>query len=462
MYISRIVTKISGGLVQRISIIFPILAGVIGLAADFGTPWAQYLEHLCMILVGLNLVFLSLMLITRVKKRVVGSLLYIKKLAAVGFTYSLIAFVIIGPFYGLQRAFAGDKGLIAEHIPAAASLQSYLEVRFSRLEQIVRALNDDVVKVQEELTLSNALEIISNVKEARSGSKQGQAIAIKTLLSHGFDFVGADFSGVSLSDANLDDADFSESKLHFTDFSGASARRGLFKDADLKFAIADHETDFAGANLSGVDAPLFQASGVNFQNADLSNSKFFGADFRGADLRGANLTGGVFTYSDFREADLRNAKLDNANFGGTLLTDAKIADAIFWETNLLAATLNPSRLSDSQKEGVCRGRNDETRSELKMLVRWESNKYDGGYEIKRINSWDSWLPSGPVNDLSLRPCRESNQIESFYLLTDYVHFDRYYLSKVDRERKAIERFYDLRQRLEAGRNNDIYFTGVRQ
>ena len=168
----------------------------------------------------------------------------------------------------------GSSGLLAEYVEPVEELQTYLNVRFDRIERAIAVLSEDVQEqteivddIRQSMALSVAIEIMDRARERRDGSNQGQVQAMARLRAEGFDFVGSDFSGVSLRGTLLDGMSFADGQLHFVDLTGASAVGARFRDSNLQLASADERTDFSNADLSRVRATLISAAGAVFQGS---------------------------------------------------------------------------------------------------------------------------------------------------------------------------------------------------
>jgi hypothetical protein len=115
------------------------------------------------------------------------------------------------------------------------------------------------------------------------------------------------------------------------------------------------ETDFRGANLSG----------VNFSYADLSCSKFNGADLTEADFTGSDLCGVELIRTNLRRANFLRAKLNQANFSCANLTGAILINATCYyvdftgaeitDARLLGANLNNAKLYKANLSGTAIG-----------------------------------------------------------------------------------------------------------
>ncbi|MEL6410801.1 MAG: pentapeptide repeat-containing protein [Pseudomonadota bacterium] len=474
----------------KISTVYIYVSGAIALAADLGTPWADLLGTLCIGSLVVALLFIVLAHTCRLSQARSGPVFRVREMSGNVAACALVALLVTAPFWALQKLFGGENGLIAEHVPAAIQIQEYLDPRFDRIERAFAVLTESVEdqttavgeleesverqteateaqtravnEIQETMSFSVAMEVMERARARRDGSNQGQAIAMQTLLASGFDFIGSDYSGVSFRGVGMDGANFTESRLHFIDLRGVSAKGALFASSGLRLGIANKESVFDGANFSGAYAPLFEAPGASFQGADLSGANLYGADLRGADLRGANLRGASFVFADLTGAELTGADLSGAHFVGAVLKGATLNEAIFDETNMLGAALDPRELSASQRAGTCRHQASVRDSRMTMTERWESDRFGSGYEYDDINEYDDWVPAGPVEDVSLRVCKSPVEsavgFNAAYPLQERFTLDRYYLGSAGRERRAVERFDAMRARLKTGRKNAVFFT----
>jgi len=132
-------------------------------------------------------------------------------------------------------------------------------------------------------------------------------------LTQARDFRDKDLSDRKYDDAQLDGSNFTGATLRNASFYRASLKGAKFVDADLRqcrlqkanLTGADFtgavmpfiaiESNMTKATLEGLDLKQTSTYGVNFQGANLRNTKGWeeitNADFQGADLRGANLGG---------------------------------------------------------------------------------------------------------------------------------------------------------------------------
>jgi uncharacterized protein YjbI with pentapeptide repeats len=152
----------------------------------------------------------------------------------------------------------------------------------------------------------------------------------------GIDLKGVDFSRINLKEANLKSADLSSANLKGADLSDANLwgvklnhanlSNSVFKRADLSWAQLNEAT-LSFANLNGANltnAQLLKADlnavsllwsnseGALFNEAILTNGKFFGANFSKANLSQANLSNTDLRSINFSHADLVGAEFDHA------------------------------------------------------------------------------------------------------------------------------------------------------
>ena len=144
--------------------------------------------------------------------------------------------------------------------------------------------------------------------------------------------IKVDFSGANLSGMQLQNADLTQIV-----FDGADLSQAKLGGADL------HASRFVKANLSGANLNGARADS-NFDGADLSgawlnDTNLKGAGLHGADLRRANLTEAQMLKADLRGADLRDAVLENTNLNGASLPGAQLDRTVLRGASLLRADL---------------------------------------------------------------------------------------------------------------------------
>jgi uncharacterized protein YjbI with pentapeptide repeats len=123
-----------------------------------------------------------------------------------------------------------------------------------------------------------------------------------------------------------------------------------FAGADLSYIDADHMS-FAGSDLRGAKLIGAQLAHCDFDNADLTgadlqSAKLFGADLRfvslrGADLRSARIGGAKLAGADLRGADLSHTEIDASDLAGVEALDgatlpSNISLSAFIETSLFS------------------------------------------------------------------------------------------------------------------------------
>lgn len=109
--------------------------------------------------------------------------------------------------------------------------------------------------------------------------------------------------------------------------------------------IIDHQSDLAGANLSGleiVNADITQATlaGANLAGSKIVNVQSRGACFERTNLVKADLVGEDLEGVDFGSADLTDADLSEANLRGANFLRAKLVRTKFRHANLAGAVLD--------------------------------------------------------------------------------------------------------------------------
>ncbi|MEO1295658.1 MAG: serine/threonine-protein kinase [Cyanobacteria bacterium J06636_16] len=119
-------------------------------------------------------------------------------------------------------------------------------------------------------------------------------------------------------------------------------------------SISLHKMDLAGSNFT--QSKLHRS---NFQNADLSGANFGRADLTKANLRGANLGRAYFSNANFQGADLRGtnlsyATLSNANLRGANLCGADLTGARVTDEQLAMARTNWATIYPNGKRGLMR------------------------------------------------------------------------------------------------------------
>lgn len=111
------------------------------------------------------------------------------------------------------------------------------------------------------------------------------------------------------------------------------------QDADLT------DLNFGGRDLSGANLSRANLSEVRMLSANLSRAKLFSANLSGAKMLGANLTEANLTDTDLAGANLFGANLTGAhmllaNLSGSALDRARLTRAVMTMANLTNASLS--------------------------------------------------------------------------------------------------------------------------
>jgi uncharacterized protein YjbI with pentapeptide repeats len=123
-----------------------------------------------------------------------------------------------------------------------------------------------------------------------------------------------------------------------------------FAGADLSYIDADHMSfagsDLRGANLTGANLAHCDFDNANLSGANLQSAKLFGADLRfvslrDADLRSARIDGAKLAGADLRGADLSHTEIDASDLAGVEALDgatlpSNISLSAFIETSLFS------------------------------------------------------------------------------------------------------------------------------
>jgi hypothetical protein len=107
-----------------------------------------------------------------------------------------------------------------------------------------------------------------------------------------------------------------------------------------RIAGLDIATDFADADLRGVDLSGANLSGADLSGADLSGANLTFAKLSGADLSDADLSGANLSETDLSDADLRRANLSKTNLSHADLRRAKLSLADLRDAMLSLAKLS--------------------------------------------------------------------------------------------------------------------------
>ncbi len=150
-------------------------------------------------------------------------------------------------------------------------------------------------------------------------------------------FVDADLTGVDLSNCNLSHFNFSNAQLFKVNFANSELFGAILNEADATGAnfesanLSDTKLirtglghgSFVRANMFNADFSGSTLTGANLTEADCRSSKFVGsrfrdsilngADFTSADLQDVDFTNSEIIKTEFREANLQKSQLRNLN-----------------------------------------------------------------------------------------------------------------------------------------------------
>jgi uncharacterized protein YjbI with pentapeptide repeats len=148
-------------------------------------------------------------------------------------------------------------------------------------------------------------------------------------------------SGTDLSGYDLSGLDLSGINFNGIDLSGADLAGAVFEGAKLAGATFSKDTDFTGADLSGLAAVVnpFDGEPLTSLPAELlgnfARTNLAGLDLSNISLKGLNLEG-----ANLAEVTLNGATLELANLKGAVLVGLKAAGAdLAAQTEALAAEL---------------------------------------------------------------------------------------------------------------------------
>jgi uncharacterized protein YjbI with pentapeptide repeats len=460
---------------------------ILGLLADFMTPWFTLLSWLFPIVLLVAVYSLYRWSKTSSPPEQHRALRQ-ARLAL----HTTVAAVVLAPICLLNLISSGDNGFMASEIPVIAELQTGINERFDRLDDALAVLNgkseaierkvDTVIDIADQTTtkidklsettegvaneasatrktmeLSVALQMVDRAKQDRDGSNQGQSLAFESLLSNGYDFQNADLSGVSFRKSQLADGDFSSSKSHFADFSESNLSGVNLSSAGLRFANLG-ETNASKANLSGAYAPFMRAENADFSEAILKGANFTGADLRNTKFVNADVTGASFAFADLSGADFTGATLDSAYFAGANLSDAVFTNATLSNTNMHGVILDKSALSDTQISNTCRHTTPRDDGfSIKILEQWPSNRYSSGFEFDELNQYKYYGGIPTLASQTLPVCTSAKDLavgfDISYPAYISMKVDRYYLKNARRRSlllKQLDEHFALLQKAYAG------------
>ena len=217
---------------------------------------------------------------------------------------------------GTAATVGGLVGLLT--LVALAAQTYYLSVQTTSAQEATAELRGQFQQARRTELIAVLYETVSNPEfdPAREQSDENPqrlpGATVRTRTEAVLEFI-------ELERSRMRDGDAPEN----VDLSGALLQGVRLPDADLR------QINFTEASLAGLYAP----------RADLSGSILARATLRGAQLDQANLEGTVAGYSDFSSASLTDALLAGADFYHSNLSDADLTSA-----DMTRALLNMAKL----------------------------------------------------------------------------------------------------------------------
>jgi uncharacterized protein YjbI with pentapeptide repeats len=319
-----------------------------------------------------------------------------------------------------------------------------------QMDDINNILNLFFPAIEPTMDVVTAQQILDRQIERKDGSLQGQAEAIKALIKHKQSFSNVDLSGVSFEGADISYGDFDNAKMHTTNLSKVEAENVILNNVSLRFGDVSNG-NYKNAGFSEVYAPFLLGNSVNFENANLKRSNFFGADLRNAVFKNADLTGVSFDFADLTGANFEGAILKNTFFNGSIMNDVNFKDAIVENMSIVGASARKwNMFSVKQKKGLC-WKNPNLKEEARLywsvdlMEQWPSDRYSSGYDynIKKVkwaflNFGSSTLPECALYEAEL-PVGYKYQL---YGPTFGIYLDREYYQKAGRYQKIQKQAQD--------------------
>ena len=444
---------------------------ILGLLADFTTPWFDVLTWLFPLVI-----LLAIIQIMRWRKSTLAATSRKgKKIAKMALNLT-VASVVLAPISLLNLASSSETGFTGSQFTAVEQLQQGITERLDRLDDALAVLNgksdaiaksvDEVKDIalttdkkleslsettqevaneasatRESMELSVALQMVDRAKTDRDGSNQGQSLAFESLLKEGYDFQNADLSGISFKKANLHSGDFSSSKSHFSTFTDATLDESIFRKAGLRFSNMD-AASAKNSDFSGSYGPFMTAKNTNFSSAKFIGANLVGADLRNANFANADLTGATLAFANVTGADFTGAILDSTYFAGAILSDAIFKDAIFSNTNMHGVILDHKNLSDTQIENACRHNSPhEDGFEIKILEQWPSDRFSSGYEFDELTEYKYYGGISTLASRALPLCASDSKsaigFDISYPAYISMKVDRYYMKSAGRRSELL-------------------------
>ena len=466
---------------------------ILGLLADFTTPWFNVLTWLFPLVI-----LLAIIQIMRWRKsdQSVTSRKG-KKLAKMALNLT-VASIVLAPISLLNLASSSETGFTGSQFAAIEQLQQGITERFDRLDDALAVLNgksdaiaksvDEVKDIalktdekieslsettqevaneasatRESMELSVALQMVDRAKADRDGSNQGQSLAFESLLKEGYDFQNADLSGISFKKANLHSGDFSSSKSHFSTFTDATLDESLFRKAGLRFSNMD-AASAQNSDFSGIYGPFMTAKNTNFSSTKFTGANLVGADLRNANFVNADLSGATLAFANLAGADFTGAILDSTYFAGAILSDAIFKNAKFSNTNMHGVILKHTNLSDIQIENSCRHDSPREDSfEIKILEQWPSDRFSSGYEFDELTEYKYYGGISTLASQALPLCTNSKKsavgFDISYPAYISMKVDRYYMKSAGRRSGLLQQLDNHFKNLQSAYETGPVFNG---
>ena len=156
-------------------------------------------------------------------------------------------------------------------------------------------------------------------------------------------------SGADFSNGDFIEIDLTNATLPNSRFVNFSARRGIFRGADLRGAAFDYSGHYL--TTGGHFSP-------DFSDADLTNARLIDISARGANFTNTNLRSAKLHKSSLSGASFNNSRLYNSDFSEAYLYAANFSNTNVYNANFLKADL---RKADLTGTNLRRAKLDETK-----------------------------------------------------------------------------------------------------
>jgi uncharacterized protein YjbI with pentapeptide repeats len=162
---------------------------------------------------------------------------------------------------------------------------------------------------------------------------------------------GRNLTGWTLSGANYSEAKLDYSVMRGVQATGVNFERADLTGADMRGAVLTN-AKLADAIFAGTRLQEVQASG-----ADLSRALMHGASLQDAVMIGANFEEAELIIARLEDADLsatnfQGAVFDRANLRGTIFNGANFKDARFSGADIAGASFKDARFAGANLAGV--------------------------------------------------------------------------------------------------------------